>query len=107
MYGPSAGGRLRGLQSEAGGKTLTDLPKPPEMTWEQFSVDAMERQVGRGGKLRFDLTHVDDVRGVLDGSGRFADTITGTELRYIRDNWARFKDSVHFYRGGQEVPKPW
>lgn len=107
LHGPSAGGRLRELQSDAGGRTLTDLPKPAEMTWERFSIETMEGQVGRGGKIRFDLSHVQDVPGVLDGTGRFADTVTGAELRHIRNNWPRFKDSVHFYRGGQEIPKPW
>ena len=60
-----------------------------------------------GGKIRFDLTCAEDIEGMLAGAGKYGDSITAVELRYIRANWARFEGQVHFYRCGQEVGKPW
>jgi len=67
----------------------------------------LESQLARGGKIRFDLTHVDDLAGVLRGTGQYGSKVTAHELRYLRANWSRFKDSVIFYLGGVEVAAPW
>lgn len=40
-------------------------------------------------------------------TGQFADKITSQELRYIKDNWDRFKDVVTFCKDGVEVVVPW
>jgi hypothetical protein len=34
-------------------------------------------------------------------------SITSQELRYIKDNWDRFKDVVTFCKDGVEVVVPW
>ena len=57
--------------------------------------------------VRFDLTSVEELPGVLAGYGRFANTITAVELRYIQMNWERFRSIVKFYDRGREVPAPW
>ena len=108
VYGPSAGGSLRNLQQSVGGRLLTDLGDvPPGQSWTQFSIQTMERQLAAGGKIRFDLTHVEDLPGVLSGTGKYANTVTAQELRHLQANWSRFKGSVHFYRGGKEIAAPW
>ncbi len=108
VYGPSARGALRQLQQRAGGRTLTDVGGPaPGQSWTQFSIQTMEAQLAQGGRIRFDLTHVRDLPGVLRNVGEYAGTVTAQELRYLQANWSRFQGSVNFYRNGVEVPAPW
>ena len=68
----------------------------------------MNAAAAQGGTIRFDLTHVQDIEGVLQRTGAFADTTTAQELRHIQANWNdRFAPVVRFYRNGVEVPPPW
>ena len=108
VYGPSAGGALRKLQEQAGGRLLTDVSGPAAgQSWIQFSIKTIEQQLAAGGKIRFDLTNVQDLPGVLRGAGKYANTVTAQELRYIQSNWCRFQQNVRFYRNGVEVGAPW
>ena len=107
VYGPGAGRALRTTAERVGGQTLTDLSKPMEMGWEDFSKQTLDAAAASGRPVIFDLTHMQDIPGVLSGTGRFANTITGAELRYIQANWARFEGNVTFYNGGVPVGVPW
>ena len=107
VYGPSAGGRLRALADRAGGVTLTNLNKPVELTWPQFSIRTLNEAAASGRKIRFDLTHMEDILGILNNTGKYADTTTAIELRYIRANWVKFNNLVHFYVNDIEVSPPW
>ena len=107
VYGPSAKGALRQLQEKAGGKLLTDIPKPPGKSWTEFSIDTLNKQLSQGGKIRFDLTNVKDITGVLNGTGKYGNTVTAAELRHIHGNWLQFQNNVTFYRNGLEVSAPW
>lgn len=107
VYGPSAGGQLRGLAEKAGGRLLTDLPKPPSLSFTQFSLQTLDEAAAAGTNVRFDLTNVKDLKGVLAGTGEFANTVTGQELRHIATNWDRFRSVVSFYRGGAPEATPW
>jgi len=107
VYGPSARGQLRALAEKAGGRLLTDLPKPPNLTFTQFSLQTLDEAATAGTKIRFDLTNVKDLKGVLAGTGEFADTVTAHELRHIAGNWDKFKGVVSFYRGGAPEATPW
>ena len=55
----------------------------------------------------FDLTNMKDIPGVLKGTGQWADSVTGDELRYIQANWARFQGNVTFYQDGVFRGVPW
>lgn len=108
VYGPSAGGQLRKLQQQSGGKLLTDLPSPPpDVTIQQYSKKMLDHAADSGQKVHFDLTHVSDIDNVLAGKGQFSDNITSVELRYIRDKWDDFKTKPSFYRDGVEIDPPW
>jgi RHS repeat-associated protein len=107
VYGPSARGYLRALQQEAGGVLLDDIPKPPNVSWEEFTMQTLDNAASSGRSVRFDLTHVEDLPGVLHNSGEWANTITGHELRYLQSNWSRFRGVTHFYRNGVEVGASW
>jgi RHS repeat-associated protein len=107
VYGPSARGYLRALQQEAGGVLLDDLPKPPTLPWKDFTTRTLDAAASSGRRVRFDLTHINDLQGVLRGEGYWADTVTAHELRYLQANWARFQKITHFYRNGAEVAAPW
>ena len=100
VYGPSAGGQLAATAERLGGETLTALEKPAELGWEAFSKQTLDAAASSGRPVIFDLTHVQDLPGVLNGTGRFANTVTGAELRYIQANWARFQGNVTFIGGG-------
>ena len=69
VYGPSARGALRELAEESGGKLLTDLPKPPDMSWTEFSLQTLDEAAASGRGVRFDLTNMADVEGALAQSG--------------------------------------
>ncbi len=103
IYGPSAGGQLRKLQEKAGGKLLNDLEKPVEKSFVQFSLETLDKAAASGRKVHFDLTHVKELENVLAGKGKFAGSVTAQELRYIAQNWEKFKNIVTFYREGKVV----
>jgi hypothetical protein len=107
VYGPAANGELRALADRAGGRLLNDLPKPADSTFREFTIDTLNAASQSGRMVRFDLTHMDDVAGLLNRTGPHADKITSIELRHIRDNWSRFRHMTRFYRNGREVPPPW
>ncbi|MEM6274980.1 MAG: hypothetical protein AAF735_07035 [Myxococcota bacterium] len=107
VFGPSAGGRLRGLQQEAGGRLLTDLPKPPNLSWVDFSLGVLRSHLDDAGVVRFDLTHMRDIPDALRGVGEYADTVTAHELRFLRDAMDSYPGQVRFYRDGAEVEPPW
>lgn len=79
----------------------------PGQSWTQFSIQTLETQLAQGGRIRFDLTHVRDLPGVLRNVGEYAGTVTAQELRFLQANWSRFQGSVSFYRNGVEVAAPW
>ena len=107
VYGPSAGGKLRNLQEQAGGKLLNDLDKPMEQSFIQFSLETLDRAATRGQKVHFDLTHVKDLANVLAGKGELANTVTAQELRHVAQNWEKFKNIVTFYVDGKVKQAPW
>jgi len=108
VYGPSAGGALRALQQQAGGRLLTDLPGPPPgMSWEVYSRQVMEQQLTAGGQIRFDLTNMQNISDALSGLGPWGRSVTASELRYLRDNWPRFSNNVTFYQNGGVAAPPW
>ena len=69
----------------------------------------MEEALRNRHKIHFDLTNVEDIHGILNNTGRFANTITAQELRYLRQNWSRteVKNAVKFYVNDVEVSPPW
>ena len=111
VYGPGAERALAKTAERLGGETLNDLMaqglKSTESSVLQFSKQTLDAAAASGRPVIFDLTHMQDIPGVLSGTGRFANTITGAELRYIQANWARFEGNVTFYNGGVPVGVPW
>jgi hypothetical protein len=107
VYGPSARGALRGLADKTGGRLLTDIPKPANVGWVEHSLNTLKSHIGSGGQVRFDLTHAQDVAGMLRGTGQFASTVTAQELRFIQSNWSTFRNNVSFYLNGAKVAAPW
>ncbi len=108
VYGPSANGRLFELQQKSGGRLLTDIPKPTyEQDWVRHSINVMRNHIAKGGKIRFDLTHMKDISGILNKTGPYRAKVTSYELRWLRDNWSSARDNVIFYDHGIEVKPPW
>ncbi len=89
------------------GETLSDLHKPPDVKWPEFTVAALEAAFAARRPVLFDLTHVQDIADVLKGSGRYAAAITTHELRYLRLHWARFRAIVQFYENDEMRQPPW
>jgi RHS repeat-associated protein len=106
-YGPSAGGKLAEWAESNGVKTLNNLPKPTELTIEQFSAQTIEKTAFLGNKIHFDLTNVKDISGVLKGTGEFGKTVTAFELQYIKANWSHLSNTVIFYKNGVVTGVPW
>lgn len=106
VFGPSAGGKLREFANKVGGELLTDLPKPTELDWIDFSKQTLDQAAKTKRSVYFDLTHMEDVRGVLKGTGRYANTITGHELRYIANSWSVFEPVVTFFYKSRPIRLP-
>lgn len=66
----------------------------------------MEQALSDSNSIHFDLTNMNDINNVLNNKGQFANAITSQEIRYIRNNWHRFKNNVRFYNK-KEVNVPW
>ena len=98
LLGPSARGALRGLQRRVGGRLLTDLPTPYVTSVADFALDMIEETAIQGFAIAFDLTHVRDLEGVLQETGRNAHLVTSYELRFLRDCFPLFHDSVLFIK---------
>lgn len=90
-----------------GGETLSDLKKPPDVEWQEFTVATLEAALAVQRPVLFDLTHVLDIADVFDGTGRYAAAITAHELRYLRAHWTRFKSVVQFYENNEMRQPPW
>ncbi|SDJ62915.1 intein N-terminal splicing region/RHS repeat-associated core domain-containing protein, partial [Lachnospiraceae bacterium G41] len=118
IYGPSANGNGRAaFQDRYGGMLLEDV-SPSKMEfdmlqnrntgWDEYSIFAMEKTVKEGNTIHFDLTYMDNVDGILNGTaGDLMNTVTSKELVYIRNNWSRFSNNVKFYNFDIEVIAPW
>ncbi|MEW8105817.1 MAG: DUF6531 domain-containing protein [Candidatus Thiodiazotropha endolucinida] len=114
VYGPSANGRLVELKNEAGGQLLSDFLEENGLdvyedfngSWYEATRWAMETQLERGGMIHFDLTHIENLEQVINGT-YLPESVTSYELRYIRSNWSRFRTNVEFYRDREAVPPPW
>jgi hypothetical protein len=78
-----------------------------ELGWEAFSKQTLDAAAASGRPIVFDLTNMKNISGVLSGTGEFANTVTGAELRYIQGNWATFQGNVTFMNGGVSVGVPW
>ncbi|WP_182377958.1 hypothetical protein [Nocardioides sp. WS12] len=110
VYGPSAGGKLRELSNQAGGRLLNDVAESTVFpNFMAKSKAALDWARNSGGIVHFDLSHIPDVAGALAGTGPKADSVTSFELRYVRDHWAGdpgFRGRVHFYLHGKRLDRP-
>jgi hypothetical protein len=100
-YGPSAKGELRKMGDKRGARLLNDVYDDIRVSPDEHPNEVTKRlidQVGKSpdGKIRFDLTHMQDVEKILRGEAHM-DKVTSTELRYIIENWERLKNKVVFY----------
>ena len=66
----------------------------------------IDKTVASGNKIHFDLTYMENIPGVINGSFK-PNATTSKELQYIYNNWNKFKNTVKFYNNGVEVTKPW
>lgn len=92
-----------------GGRIIHGALKPGEKAVDFFNrvvkpkLDSIQAS---GEKIYFHLDDLQNVEGMKGAYGEHANAITAHELRYILDNWARFKDVVTFVQKGEVVPKP-
>lgn len=129
VYGPDAEGALYRFAKRTGGRMLIDVGARPRLVksfrdWTIIILDqaagrepstllgvqvasVVTRMISKGTLIRFDLTHMRDLPGVLMGTGDYGDSVTALELRYIRDNWPDFRRITRFYRDDREVRPPW
>lgn len=109
VYGASNNGSLLQLANKLGSKLLSAFGGPYEYggSWIDFSKSILNKIAAQGGRILFDLTNVSDLQNVLAGTGKYANNVTSQELRYIMENWDRFKDVVTFCINEMEVVAPW
>ena len=110
VYGPTAGRKLQEFQARnGGGKTLNDLTPhgPGTKDWIVRSIMFMEKALENNNKIHFDLTNIEDMDNVLNGKGKYGNSITAQELRFLRSNWSRYRNNVYFYINDEIVTPPW
>jgi hypothetical protein len=100
------------LRERLGGKgqrldEMLDLMRRGESI-EGFTARMMEESLEAGNTIHFDIGYIKEtLPQMIEGAGDYGQTITAFELRYLKENWARFKDHVKFYQGSAEVAAPW
>ncbi len=101
-------GGVRRAVNKFGGKALIDFDRPMELTdWFEFSKIKMEQTLANNKTARFVMDGVDNKAAFNSGS-EFYTSLTSKELRYIRDNWTRFKDNVQFVKFDKKWDQiPW
>lgn len=115
--GHTQGNHLVKIKQQAGGKTLTDVklekhmnvggrPRLSEPGIKRKSLQVLRTAAKSGRQVHFDLTGTANLKGVLQGNAYKKDN-TSAELRYIKNNWHKFKTKPKFYRNGKEVARPW
>lgn len=72
---------------------------------KRFCKGAIDYTIDHRHKIHFLLDGV-DVSAVIRKEGRYAESYTSSELRYIGRNWNRMKDNVIFYELGKKVKAP-
>jgi hypothetical protein len=82
--------------------------------WLGLRKNALENELQTGNEIRYNLEYADKAIAMLANTGECAKecansmkAITVGELRYLRDNWDRFKNAVKFYDFKREVAAPW
>lgn len=108
LYGKHAG-RAEDYKLRFGGQLLSDLDWPELAHVQDVTIEAMEKALTDRYLIHFTLAGIDlhDLPLSLAGSGRYSETITIFELRYLMKHWLRFQHHVHFYCDDKEVPAPW
>ncbi|QYZ65048.1 MAG: hypothetical protein OI74_05265 [Gammaproteobacteria bacterium (ex Lamellibrachia satsuma)] len=111
IYGLTNHGGLTKLINKHGGRRLDDIYGHPSQnqSWGAHSKNSMDQHIKSGGKIRFHLDGIknNDMKNLLKNKGEWANATTSIELRYLRDNWPRFKNNVHFYKNGEHKEPPW
>jgi hypothetical protein len=74
---------------------------------EAATVITLHQAAHLGRRIFFNLNYIEEIDDILADRGRWASNITGLELRYIRDNWAEFRDNISFWKDDVQVPPPW
>jgi len=90
-----------------GAETLSDQVKPLDQSWVEFTFIVLNAATASRRLILFDLTYMEELKDLLQGIGRYANTITAIELRYIFDHWDVFGSVVQFYENGVEREAPW
>lgn len=95
-----------------GGRLLSSMNKPIDKSWAEYRKGMLASAAKSGQQVRFNLTGMKDIAGVLSGKGinsniRIYNGVTAQELRYVRDKWSSFKLKPKFYLNDIEVKPPW
>lgn len=107
IYGPSFNNSVRDLTDQCGCREVNDLDNDECLYPLELSKKTIMKSVGEGYRIIFDLTHIEDLPGVLSNTGPYASKITSEELRYIKQNYNFLQNNVIFIKDYQEVEKPW
>jgi hypothetical protein len=107
VFGVAFGGQLDKFRAAYGGRMVSELGKPEDMAWHEFSIGILEETIDNGNKIHFNLDYMGGIKDILKNKGKYKNFTTSFELRYIRDNWSRIKNSVIFYRNGKVADAPW
>jgi hypothetical protein len=105
VYG-TAEGDYANFAGMVGGRTINSIPKPMNLSWQQFSAQVLDSALQTKTPVLFSLQGMEQIDQVLAGQA-YKDAVTSYELRYIQRNWSQFQSIVRFYNNGAQVAPPW
>lgn len=107
IYGPSCNNSVRDLTDKCGCREVNDLDNDECLYPIELSKKTIMKSVAENYKIIFDLTHIEDIDGVIKNEGPYAKKITSEELRFIKQNYTFLQNNVIFIKDFVEVEKPW
>jgi hypothetical protein len=105
VYG-TAEGDYANFAGSVGGRTINSIPKPVNLSWQQFSARVLDSALQTKTPVLFSLQDMEQIDQVLAGQA-YKNSVTSYELRYIQQNWSQFQSIVRFFNNGAEVAPPW
>jgi hypothetical protein len=73
----------------------------------EASKALLDAHIAKGKSVKFTLSAIQDLKGVINGTANRIPKVTREEILYIKENWARMQGNVKWYAAGKEVSAPW
>ena len=74
---------------------------------EAWTVITLHKSASLGREIFFNLNYMEDIPGILNGTGKYANGLTALELRHVYQHWYKFRENITFWKNDSKVNPPW